>query len=105
MSCLSIIIERLGKCLDLIVERIGGIAVNISRYDAPMVTTITDVGNHLKVSCGIVCNVNNSEYIIRFEKATLFWNASDNRVGTTKYNTLVASGDWTLEEIVIEELL
>ena len=57
MSCLSVIIERLGQSLEVIAERIGGIAVNISRYGTPMQVISTDACKHLVVSCGIVCDI------------------------------------------------
>lgn len=57
MSCLSVIIERLGQSLEVIAERIGGIAVDVSRYGTPITATVSDIGKHLSVSCGIVCEV------------------------------------------------
>lgn len=63
------------------------------------------MGSHLKVTCGIICSINNYDYIVRFEKTTLVWLDEDNKVGVVKYNTLVASGSWSLEEVEIEELL
>jgi hypothetical protein len=63
MSCLSVIIKRLSESLALVVKRIGGIAVEIHRCDAPIVVTASDAGKHLKVMCGIVCDVSNLHYL------------------------------------------
>lgn len=43
--------------------------------------------------------------LIYFDKDRLLWAGADNRVGVTKYNTLTSVGDWSLEQIEIEELL
>lgn len=57
----------------------------------------------ITASAGLICSIN-GEAIIRFEKDKLTWNnKEDNQIGVTKYNLLIASGDWILEEI--EELL
>lgn len=45
------------------------------------------------------------EYNIRFEKDMLVWEGDTNNEGVVLYNTLVATGEWSLEEITIEELL
>ena len=63
MSCLSVIIKRLGESLALAIKRIGGIAVEISRHDTPMQVTYTDVGKHLIATCGIVCDVGDSHIL------------------------------------------
>lgn len=55
-------------------------------------------------SVGIICTPNTGIYI-RFDKSLLSWLGADNREGVTKYNTLFASGDWSLDEVQIEELL
>lgn len=63
MSCLNITIKRLSESLNLIVQRIGGIAVEINRYDKPIVATATEASRHLKVVCGIVCSVADLHYL------------------------------------------
>lgn len=58
----------------------------------------------LKVRVATICGVNN-EVILRFDYDKLTWLDDDNREGVIKYNILTASSDWSLEEIIIEELL
>ena len=62
------------------------------------------VGEGLQMSVGLICSAGDV-YIIRFEKDSLLWLGADNRIGVTKYNTLTASGSWSLAEVEIEELL
>lgn len=57
-----------------------------------------------KVASSIVCNVGIGEFV-RWTLESLQWLGEDNQVGVTKYNKLIASGDWSLEELEIEELL
>ena len=61
-------------------------------------------GTTIKASGSIVCAIG-SEAVIRFTLSGLRWNGADNNAGVTKYNTLISSGDWSLEEVEIEELL
>lgn len=63
MSCLNVAIRKLGESLALMVKRIGGIAVEIHRYDKPIVVIAEDVGKHLKIECGIVCSVADLHYL------------------------------------------
>lgn len=58
----------------------------------------------LKVRVATICGVNN-EVILRFDYDRLTWLDEDNREGVIKYNILTASSDWSLEEVIIEELL
>lgn len=46
-----------------------------------------------------------NDVFVRFAQSSLVWLDEDNKVGVVKYNTLVASGSWSLEEVEIEELL
>lgn len=57
-----------------------------------------------KVTSSIVCNVGVGEFV-KWALESLQWLGEDNQVGVTKYNTLIASGEWSLEEVIIEELL
>ncbi|MBO7313556.1 MAG: hypothetical protein J6U48_04950 [Alistipes sp.] len=57
-----------------------------------------------RIFCSIICSIPEG-YVIRFVKSLLKWAEEDNQVGVTKYNTLIASGEWSLEEVIIEELL
>lgn len=57
-----------------------------------------------KVTSSIVCDVGVGEFV-KWALESLQWLGEDNQVGVTKYNTLIASGEWSLEELEIEELL
>lgn len=61
-------------------------------------------GDRLRGSLSMVCSVNKDAYI-RFKEDFITWYGTDNNDGVIKYNTLIASGDWSLEEVEIEELL
>lgn len=61
-------------------------------------------GNRVIVESSIACVVSESSEIY-FAQPLLVWKMGENKVGVIKYNTLTASGRWTLEEIEIEELL
>lgn len=50
-------------------------------------------------------NTASNDVFVRFAQSSLVWLDEDNKVGVVKYNTLVASGSWSLEEVEIEELL
>ena len=104
-ACIKVSARAIGDCLKARAYQIGGEIKTRCTPKNIIKSVATLLNQPLVVRCGIVCSINNSEYRLKFEKATLFWNDSENRVGTTKYNTLVATGNWTLEEIQIEELL
>lgn len=72
MSCLNVAIKKLGESLALMVKRIGGIAVDISRYDTPIIATVSDIGKHLSVSCGIVCEVGDL-HILKVSPEEIQW--------------------------------
>lgn len=80
------------------IEVIGRILGNIPQASG------TIRGTTIKASGSIVCAIG-SEVVIRFTLSGLRWNGADNNAGVTKYNTLISSGDWSLEEVEIEELL
>lgn len=42
---------------------------------------------------------------IKWALDKLYWTEEDNKEGTVKYNTLTSSGEWSLKEVTIEELL
>lgn len=81
MGCLNVYAERIGERLKVSPIRIG---------------------NGLQVSCGMVCTVNKADRIL-WAKDGLVW--VNPEVGIVKYNHLTATGDWSLSEITIEELL
>ena len=62
------------------------------------------LSERVKPSAFLICSVNQDSFI-RFKESMLSWYGRDNNEGVIKYNTLTASGKWTLEEVEIEELL
>lgn len=95
----------------------GCVIANIKcqRLDAPIevattrIDTLTGVVVHrldapIEVTCSIICDIGVGEFI-RFVLSALQWVGDDNAEGVVKYNKLTASGDWSLEEVEIEEML
>lgn len=115
MSCLNIDISRNTPQFYVSVTREEQIEAKVddtTKYINPFVSRVVGIENvelksitpKMNVDFGIVCTIG-GDYILRFGKAILTWDEADNREGVVKYNTLIASGDWSLEEIQIEELL
>lgn len=110
MGCLTGNIAYLGG-LQCNLSSVGNIVANIAKYgglqcDVELISRLqakAERRESLEVRCGVICEINGSA-VIKFEFDKLVWDSvDDNQIGNTKYNTLVASGDWILEEI--EELL
>lgn len=77
----------------------------VARLDAPATAVYRGrLDTPIEVTCSIICDVGIGEFV-RFALSSLQWLDEENRVGITKYNTIMASGDWSLEDIEIEELL
>lgn len=95
MGCILVNGWRIGESLKVGAERVGqGLA------------TIADrVGENLRITAGLVCSVGIDTRAIYFGKDVLIFAGEDNKVGTIKFNTLTAKGDWALSEVTIEELL
>lgn len=93
MGCISASGYRLGQSLE------------VSGYKATpsVVVSGRSIYSPIQASGVAVCPIYGM-YIF-FEKDSLLWLGADNRVGVTKYNTLTASGSWSLAEVEIEELL
>ena len=92
MGCLNVNVNRIGEGLHFGVGRIGnGIKVNTHR-----------IGEGLKVNVSLICTVGTQHRILWSEQ---YLNWLNNEVGVIKYNYLTATGDWSLEEVIIEELL
>jgi hypothetical protein len=102
---LDVEVTRPSPSLQVLTGLVDKLDVFVNKAQDNLRVRISEASTHLHISCGVVCAINDTEYIIRFEKATLLWEENDNREGVTKYNTLIASGKWSLEEIEIEELL
>ena len=64
----------------------------------------TFIGERIQAKVGVVCSVPN-KFILLFTKKGLKWEGETNNEGVVLYNTLISTGEWTLEEIVLEELL
>ena len=93
------------ECVSVSVREIGAVpSVSIDSLDLPVSLSVKPVNEDLVISCSIVCTSSNNPFI-RFKESLLSWYGRDNNEGVIKYNTLTASGKWTLEEVEIEELL
>lgn len=123
MGCLNINISSIPP-ISVDVTAIPSISVNATPIGNPIACSITyknllayikDISGSirvfinrttepLKVRVATICGVNN-EVILRFDYDKLTWLDEDNKEGVIKYNILTVSSDWSLEEIIIEELL
>lgn len=66
MSCIEVRITNLSPPLLVGVERLGeGLQANAFRVDEPLVCMVEDAlkEGHLKVTCGIVCNISDIHYL------------------------------------------
>ena len=97
-------ISKIGDVLSLDVAKLDGIEVSASLYTPCIKPMVFEMGAHLEVSCSIICDIGVGEFI-RFALSVLQWVGDDNAEGVVKYNKLTASGDWSLEEVEIEEML
>ena len=113
MSCLSGNIRVFDAAVYGVMEAVdapivGGISFQTPKAQiAPIGTAMRGciaVNAGLAGTIGEVC-LANGDYVIRWAKPLLEWAGDDNREGVVKYNILTASSDWSLEEIIIEELL
>lgn len=115
MSCLIVDITLLApplivelshqdRVVATVVNPLEPVIAEITRCDVMSAVELRDMTSRLAVDFGIVCTVG-GDYVLRFEQAVLTWKQEDNREGVVKYNTLIASGDWSLEEVQVEELL
>lgn len=93
IGCVSIEVYPIGKPLDIECYRLGDIA-ELSVYP---------IGKPLTIECFRVCTIPST--FIRFKDNLLSWYGTDNNEGVIKYNILTASGEWSLEEVEVEELL
>lgn len=91
MGCLKVITNRIGDGIHAHSTRIGeGILILADRIDG------------MSVTCGLVCTINSQEKILWSDKYLVWLNSE---VGVVKYNSLLSTQDWKLEEVTIEELL
>lgn len=97
-------ISKLGDVISFDVTKLDGIEVVTTRIDTPIFAKCQRVDVPIEVTCSIICDIGVGEFI-RFALSTLQWIGDDNAEGVVKYNKLTASGDWSLEEVEIEEML
>lgn len=91
MGCLNVTAKRIGNGLKLDANRVGsGISIQATRIGG------------MSITCGLICTVNSQDKVLWSDKYLVWLN---NEVGVVKYNNLLSTKDWTLEEVNIEELL
>lgn len=91
MGCLNVTAKRIGDGLQLDATRVGsGISIQATRIGG------------MSVTCGLVCTINSQDKILWSDKYLVWLNSE---VGIVKYNSIISTKDWKLEEVTIEELL
>lgn len=91
MGCLKVITNRIGDGIHAHYARVGeGIQIHADRIGG------------MSVICGLVCTINSQDKILWSDKYLVWLNSE---VGIVKYNSIISTKDWTLEEVNIEELL
>lgn len=91
MGCLNVTAKRIGDGLRIDENRVGsGISIQATRIGG------------ISVTCGLVCTVNSQDKILWSDKFLVWLNTE---VGIVKYNSIISTQDWKLEEVTIEELL
>lgn len=89
-------------CLKVITNRIGdGIQAHSARVGEGIQILADRIGG-MSVICGLVCTINSQDKILWSDKYLVWLNSE---VGIVKYNSIISTKDWTLEEVNIEELL
>lgn len=97
--------SRIGEQTNVSTERVDDMVVVTSeRMGMAIAVTTERIGVLPSVTSSIICDVGIGEFV-RWALESLQWLGEDNQVGVTKFNTLIASGEWSLEEVTIEELL
>ena len=91
MGCLKVITNRIGDGIHAHYARVGeGIQIHADRIGG------------MSVTCGLVCTINSQDKILWSDKFLVWLNTE---VGIVKYNSIISTQDWKLEEVTIEELL
>lgn len=89
-------------CLKVITNRIGdGIHAHSARVGKGIQILADRIGG-MSVTCGLVCTINSQNKILWSDKYLVWLNSE---VGIVKYNSIISTKDWKLEEVTIEELL
>lgn len=118
MSCLVVSIHRKDENINTLITKIGDpFTVECTYNNLEISPIIHKVGESLNVTtekknpilnirCSILCSVRTEDNLyIKWSLDKLRWTEEENKEGTVKYNTLTSSGEWSLKEVTIEELL
>lgn len=91
MGCLNVTAKRIGDGLHIGANHVGsGISIQVTRIGG------------MSVTCGLVCTTNSQDKVLWSDKYLVWLNSE---VGIVKYNSIISTQDWKLEEVTIEELL
>lgn len=112
MGCVAVNIAIACSSILPTISSLGGIKHDVKAEQIMSVyvecenimTAHSRIGERLQAKVGIVCSIP-EEFVVRFAKDKLVWEGDTNNEGVILYNTLVSTGEWSLEEITIEELL
>lgn len=63
MSCLNVDIFKIGEALSLDIAKLGGVEMTASLYGEYISPIISEIGQHLNVSCGIICSISDIFYL------------------------------------------
>lgn len=103
MGCNCNDIQHQCGCLEASIKMVEpSFTVTISRANEIDSFVVCRADEIHKVAITPSCGVGIGD-VLRFSQSRLLWTEKDNYVGNIKYNTLLSSKDWVLEEI--EELL
>jgi len=100
------LLRDVSGCLPVKAFRIGnGLVTSAERVGEGLVTSAERVGEGLVTSAGLVCTVGrpSGDSNVFWTRQNIEW--AEPEVGVTKYNILTSLYPWSLEEILIEELL
>lgn len=98
---MDIEIKNIEEVVDVnITSLITNIQYSISDQSPTIQCEVIDITEYTPINIEINCSIN-EEQILQFENEKLTWRLED--VAEIKYNTLISTGYWHLEEI--EELL
>lgn len=102
---IEVVTTRIDPLIEVVAHRLDeSVVASVSRMDAPIFAKSIRLDAPIEATCSIICDIGVGEFI-RFALSTLQWVGDDNAEGVVKYNKLTASGDWSLEEVEIEEML
>lgn len=94
MSCLSAYIKRIGGCINATIEGCESIILSISRIGQSPVVTTADIGEKLKVRCGLVCSVSDTHKYLEVEP-DIIWLIPEN--GFSQDVVVYSNVEWVIE--------